>query len=190
MRRRNGRTTGAFKRNFFIDNFIAKIVMSSTVNTFKFNYKELLPSLQSTPRAVRIHNVALEFPPSSDANTAPVVQVFFVDPVTNLQVPVNTGLVLSKVNKTRFTLRFPTYFNHYYNSNDLEIAFILQFTYATNDTSTFLMPVRTSYFLPPDPLTVTTPVTTIQNNNPSSSNATDFEILTNELDRLALRTTP
>jgi hypothetical protein len=156
-----GRSTAPFRNNFFTENFIGDNGMSSTTNTFRYSYQKSTPSLQSTPRLVRLHMVIMTIPPVPYTVDSATVQIFRNDPVTNSPVALTPGRVLSTTRPTTIRMRIPSYYSQFYPTNSADEAFTMVYFFPVNQTFKSYCRIICTYFLGFDLLGNITPSSSI-----------------------------
>lgn len=163
MRRRmgQGQSTAPFRNRFFLENFIGDNNMSSTINTFRYSHQKSTPSLQSTPRAVRLHAVTFMIPPMPYTVESGTVQIFRNDPVTNLPVALTPGRVLSTTRPTTIRIRVPPYYSQFYPTNSADEAFTMVYFFPVNQTFKSYCRIICTWYLGFDLLGNITPTTSI-----------------------------
>jgi len=105
-------------------------VNNNVGTTFNFSYRDLLPSLVASSRPARLTGAVMKFSPTNvdsafHAVTMSRVQVYAIDPVTSVAVPLNQQVQLSLTNPKTIRLKFPPGFYRWQDSFDTDIAFAI-----------------------------------------------------------------
>jgi len=156
VKRRSRRHT---RQRIFNDTCAA--VMNVTENlgsAFRFNNIQLLPSLQSTPRAVSIAKVMVKITPSGqskagDFRTNTRVQFYAIDLATNTLVPLTTERPVSIMNPSKHYVRIPSRLQYYLQPTDTRVIFVVVFKTSFPDiASTFQLQadIVSSYKVTPE----------------------------------------
>jgi len=145
----------AFRSPTYTDTLRANLSMSSTTNDFRVTFKELLPSLQTANRAVRLFKLKIAFPPVPEACSA---QVIYADQTTNTLVPLSRPLVLSTSYPRTLYLTIPRYYSDFVVAQSILPAFTLQMVFNANTTIKVVPVITSTWFLSPDVVTGNTPI--------------------------------
>jgi hypothetical protein len=158
--------------------------MSSQTDYFAFSYAQCSPSLQSTPRSIRLHSVDISFPPVQ--STFAVVQFVMNDPVSGQPTFMNPGLQLSLVSSRRLRIRIPPYYSQFYRSNSSNEMFTLIYNFGSKQTISLYPVITCRFYVAYDALVFVVPSVVTQRDTPTHQND-DLASVQSDLELLVLQ---